>query len=276
MKRWWLLAFALVQTFAMAQTVSFTANLSSYTGTPARAYLVVTLRVPSGCVPASATAVPVGPQRFTPAASSGAIATTLVPNTAITCGGIGDKTDYLLEVYQQAANSGERDKKLYAAEYKVGPGDFDLATAVPVTPVSSNPLYDYAIRNGDNAFTGVQDFSGARLAGVPLVPAFLVENPDTSLDGVLSAYIAHPITLTRVRCPLIGSGAFTIQLEIRTDPDVEGTAMLTDPLVCDGTSMPRPSTTSFAQATIPAGSYVTLRTLNSTGTPVWLRVYLEY
>lgn len=102
-----------------------------------------------------------------------------------------------------------------------------------------------------------------------------IDSPDVSLSGRYSFKVSKDLTLDNVSCSTTAGSTVTIQLQVRVDPNALGTNMLTSSLVCDA-SNPPPSTTSFSQAKIDSGSYLTVMVVSTSGVPEVVRIFPHF
>ena len=150
MKRW-LVCIVLLAALEAAASVSFTADLQTFAGAPANAYVNLvlvncgqdTLSRPNIPVTTGGALVPLN-QLFLPT-SEGAVQATIAANSEITCGAVTGETRYRVELRQQAGTTPnpKTDPLLAANEYVID-SDFVLSAAQsPVSPAPATSQIDF-------------------------------------------------------------------------------------------------------------------------------------
>jgi len=141
--------------------------------------------------------------------------------------------------------------------------------------------------NGSNVTTGENPghtHTGSSLSGITTADVeaelktggngFYIKKP-TSSDDFNIFYTPIAITITSVT-GVTDTGTVTLQLKHKsnTDPAAAGTSILTSNMVADTT--PGETTTSFADATIPADSWIAYTSSASTSSPVELWITIKW
>jgi hypothetical protein len=132
---------------ARAADVPFSANLKSYSSSPANAYINLVLidqgqdaqGRPNICL--TPTGVAAVASQVLAASSDGSISTTITPGADLTCGNLAGTTHYRIEIRQkQGAKPDPKTDPLIASNVvTVGPGPFVLISSTPVVSPPSPP-----------------------------------------------------------------------------------------------------------------------------------------
>jgi hypothetical protein len=153
-----LILAAMVATSSAA--TNLTGNIKTLAGSPSTSRITFSYKIQNCTTDPVANGAALDTTQYSLSPNdSGSISVTLYrTDTEISCGGV-NTSYYTFYIYAGAKVVWQKNAYLTATTA-------DLATLPSINPVPPPIAGNYAIRNGNNAFTGIQDFSNATVTGI--------------------------------------------------------------------------------------------------------------